>query len=509
MRRSFADLGVPLDTLEAAFVNGQFYSRLRPLIRGDKPATRLPPAPMLKVLTRLHPEMRRRNRTAGRVLAAEPWVEVIRAWHGGGKASIEAANLKLQRIDLVELSDADVLDHVGSCLAHCRANWEHHFWLHGYDLGPLGRYLYEAEQWGLAPSDLLGLLEGASPSTSAPNEQLVRIRAAVEASGQQPTGLEELRSISPEIAAMVEEHLRRRGAVLFSRYDIDGVTLAERPDLVFASIMNAGTRDTSAEVAARTAALRAKVPREQVVRFDTLLGQARDAMDLRDDNGPTTAEWPLGLLRLSLLELGRRLVSRGVIDRPELVFELEPEELAPELFDAVPSQATLEARAERRQAMKKVEAPSVLGAHEPAPPLEVLPANLATLVGMVQTVMQQLGMDGAAKAGGLYGTGIGEGTTRGRARLATSPEAALDVLEPGDILLVAGTTPAYNLVLSLAGGIVTAEGGPMSHAAVIARELGIPAVIGVKGALTDIPDGTWVELDPVAGEVRLLANQPA
>src|SRR3954451_6981399 len=122
MRRSFADLGVPLDTLQAAFVNGQFYSRLRPLMRGDKPAARLPPATVLKVLTRLHPEMRRRNRTAGRVLAAEPWVEVIRDWHGGGKASIEAANLKLQHVDLATLGDADVLDHVGRCIAHCGAN---------------------------------------------------------------------------------------------------------------------------------------------------------------------------------------------------------------------------------------------------------------------------------------------------------------------------------------------------------------------------------------------------
>jgi len=505
MRRTFADLGVPLDTLDVRFVNGQFYSRLRPLMGADKPATRLPPTIVLKAVSRLHPEMRRRNRTAGNVLAGEPWIQVIQEWHAGAKAAIEGANFEIQRVDLHALDDAAVLDHVNRCVEHCMAKFEHHFWLHGYDLGPLGQYLYEAEKWGLDAAELLGLLEGASPSTSAPNEQLVRIRSAVDATGHRPASLDELRAISPEISSMVDDYLQRRGAVLFSRYDVDGVTLGERPDLVFASIMNAEPRDASAAVARRTASVRASVPPAHLDRFDTILGQARDAMDLRDDNGPTTAEWPLGLLRLALLELGRRLVARGIVNHPELAFELEPDELAPALFDARPDGATLEARARRRRALKSVTAPRLLGPDEPTPPPDVLPANLATLVGMVQTVMLHLGMDGTDNANGLHGTGIGDGRVRGRARLATSPEAALDALEPGDILVVAGTTPAYNLVLSVVSGLVTSEGGPMSHAAVMARELGIPAVVGAKAALTDIEDGTMVEVDAAAGEVRLVA----
>jgi pyruvate,water dikinase len=124
---------------------------------------------------------------------------------------------------------------------------------------------------------------------------------------------------------------------------------------------------------------------------------------------------------------------------------------------------------------------------------------------MVQMVMSQLGMDGHERTSALHGAGIGTTTVRGRACVASSPEEALDRLEPGDILVVACTTPAYNLVLSLAGGVVTSEGGAMSHAAVIARELGIPAVIGAKGAITDIEHGAQIELDPVAGEVKVLS----
>ena len=66
------------------------------------------------------------------------------------------------------------------------------------------------------------------------------------------------------------------------------------------------------------------------------------------------------------------------------------------------------------------------------------------------------------------------------------------------------TTPAYNLVLTMVGGLVTAEGGPVCHAAVLSRELGIPAVIGARRALERIETGDLVEIDPPAGTVRVL-----
>jgi pyruvate,water dikinase len=66
------------------------------------------------------------------------------------------------------------------------------------------------------------------------------------------------------------------------------------------------------------------------------------------------------------------------------------------------------------------------------------------------------------------------------------------------------TTSAYNVVLPLAAAIVTEEGGLFSHAAILARELGIPAVVGVPGLLAAIGDGDIVEVDADLGEVRRL-----
>ena len=62
----------------------------------------------------------------------------------------------------------------------------------------------------------------------------------------------------------------------------------------------------------RIEVIRSRVPVAHQEDFDSRLEEARAAMNLRDDNGPTTAEWPLGLLRLAMLEVGRRMVAAGV-----------------------------------------------------------------------------------------------------------------------------------------------------------------------------------------------------
>ena len=502
-RRMMAELGAPLDTIDFRWVNGQMYTRLRPLVGGQKAARKPPPLPILKVLTRIHPELRRRNKRAAAVFENEPWQKVIADWHGGMKAGIEAGNLKLQHVDLDALSDAELIAHARDAFDNCFRNVETHFWLHGYDMGPLGLYLFEVNQWGIEPGLVLSLLEGASPSTTSPVREAVAIQKMVAAAGAIPGTLAELRAVSPEVSAAVDRYLEKRAWVLFSRYDVDGITLGERPDLVLATIMNAVESDTAEAVEARTATVRERVPVEHRERFDHLLDEARSAMDLRDDNGPTTAEWPMGLIRRSLLAVGDRLVAAGLADDRALALELSRSELDVKTIADLPDGAELRRRHDERMHQKTLTAPQTLGPDEPAPPLEALPSAMRRNVEMINMTMVHMGMDGGNTRGPLEGAGIGTTTVRARARVATSPEEALDRLEPGDILVVAGTTPAYNLVLAMAGGVITSDGGAMSHAAVIARELGIPAVIGARAALTDIPDGAMVEIDPVAGEVRL------
>ncbi len=509
MRRVMKELGTPADTVQPAFVNGFCYTQLRSLIGADKVSTKLPPLPLLKLATRLHPEMRRRTRAAERALAERPWREVTRHWETEGRRAIEAENLSLQDVQLSRLSDDSLIAHTVDVLAHCRKNLEHHFWLHGYDLGPIGMLLTMCREWGIAPADVIPLLEGASPSTLAPIVALARIRARVEASGVQPSTLAELRSISGTVANDLDTYLRYRGSLLFSRYDIDGVTLGERPDLILATIMASKVRAMNNGVVEQTAVLRERVEQGDRAEFDERLTEARAAMNLRDDNGPTTSEWPLGLLRLTMLEVGRRLVQAGRANLAEHAFDVMPDELEPGLLQGRgPTAATLSMRHEQRLEWSTLDAPATIGTAGATPPLSILPASMARMVATVQLVMEQLGMAGDREVlgGGLRGTGVGNIIYRGTARRAASPEEALDLMEPGDVLVVPFTTPAYNVVLSIAGAIVTAQGGPLSHAAVLARELGIPAVIGAPDALISIANGVIVDVDPLVGEVRVVAD---
>jgi pyruvate,water dikinase len=105
----------------------------------------------------------------------------------------------------------------------------------------------------------------------------------------------------------------------------------------------------------------------------------------------------------------------------------------------------------------------------------------------------------------LRGTGIGTDPYTGTARVVVGADDAMDRVAPGDIIVARLTVPTFNSVLAIAGAIVTQNGGLLCHTAVIARELGIPAVVGVADALVQIPDGAELTVDPVAGSVRIVA----
>ena len=102
----------------------------------------------------------------------------------------------------------------------------------------------------------------------------------------------------------------------------------------------------------------------------------------------------------------------------------------------------------------------------------------------------------------LTGLGVCAGVATGRARIVTNP-AEPGALGPGDILVAPLTDPAWTPLFLAAAGVVVDVGAQMSHAAIVARELGIPAVVSVTGASTTIADGTLVTVDGSAGTVTV------
>jgi pyruvate,water dikinase len=105
-------------------------------------------------------------------------------------------------------------------------------------------------------------------------------------------------------------------------------------------------------------------------------------------------------------------------------------------------------------------------------------------------------------AGALAGIPVSAGTIEGRARVVLDMADA--DLEPDDILVTAYTDPSWTPLFVAIKGLVTEVGGLMTHGAVIAREYGLPAVVGVEHATRLIPDGRRIRVHGTGGYVELL-----
>lgn len=211
-----------------------------------------------------------------------------------------------------------------------------------------------------------------------------------------------------------------------------------------------------------------------------LIGDAADGLARREDVKAAVLAVG-GEVRRVHLELGRRLTAAGVLEAPDDVDLLRNAELAPALGGAPPPPAEL---ARRRRWMRQ---------HRQDPPLPV--RFTGTPRGeRVET----------PRGDRLAGWAASPGRHTGRARVLTEPSPEL--LAPGDVLVAAATDAGWSPVFLRAGAIVVERGGPLSHAAIVARELGLPAVLNLPGA-TAVLDGRRVTVDGDSGVVVVLPEE--
>lgn len=189
-----------------------------------------------------------------------------------------------------------------------------------------------------------------------------------------------------------------------------------------------------------------------------------------------------GLYRRALQSEAERQVRAGVLTAPDDVWYLHFDELR-ELVRTGRSRGPLiRARRAEFQAHRGLRAPLVLTSDG-----ETIDAGHSRV---------------GVPPGALAGLAVSAGVAEGRARVvATLADARLG---PGDILVTACTDPGWTPVLLGIAGLVTEVGGVMTHGAVIAREYGLPAVVGVDGAARRIPDGALIRVDGTRGHVEIL-----
>lgn len=499
--------GLPIDYLELRFVNDHCYGRIRAVGAPDpKPGkeTSPPPGFVMWLLARLHPELRRRARTATAALAERRWHDDLHRWDSQLKGAMLATGRALQAEDVTAMGDDELIDHVGRVASHMAAGFETHFDLIAVHNIPLGRLVALTRRHGIADVDALALLAGSSPASAGSAEELAPIARACRAAGVDPASLDDVRAAGPEAGAALDRYLADHAWRAVTHYTPRGQALIELPDLLVQAIRRAG--DAAERVEPDAAPIRDRVAEADRARFDDLLADARRCYGIRDDNVGLTAMWPVGLLRRAILEAGRRLVERGVIDEDWMALGLGEQELAAALRGDASMGEVAKARAEHGMAAEAAGAPATLGWSEGDDPDPSLfpPAMAELTAAMIDTLVLE-GMEPDGPPPGFSGDGVGVGAEAftGRACVATSPEEALARLEPGDVLVTTMTTPAYEAILPVVGAVVTEQGGLISHTALMARELGLPAVVGVVGATTAIPDGAKVEVDPVNGRVRI------
>ncbi|MGH9088452.1 MAG: PEP-utilizing enzyme, partial [Acidimicrobiales bacterium] len=504
-----ARYGLPLSHIEVGYVNG--YGYLRPLPAGVHDTGRAgpPPAFVLKILVRLVPELRHRAGAARVARAERIWRADARRWWGETRPARVATNLVVQAVEVGRLDDAELAAHLRLATAELRGGLVEHFDLIGAIALPVGDLVLTAEGWGIGPTESLGLLRGATPASAGLARSLSRVGTLLAAAGTTVTSLDDIAPTSPAGVAL-EEALRLHRWRLLAGADLDAPTIEEMPNLV-AALIDVGKKGITeaGEAQAGIDAIRARAPADERAIFDQLLAEACAGYALRDDNVGVCVQWPAGLLRRGLLEAGHRLVARGAIDAAEHVLDLHVDETVALVagdpggggLDAV----TVAARVQARSAADSATPPVQLGARvAPAPDPSAFPPAMAENVRAIDAYRRLA--DGDVRPGESRGTGVGTRRHRGRAVVVAEAAEALERLVLGDVLVIATTNPCVNPALALAGAVVTEQGGLLCHTAIAARELDLPAVVGLADACRLIPDGATIEVDPASGTVAVLST---
>ena len=206
-------------------------------------------------------------------------------------------------------------------------------------------------------------------------------------------------------------------------------------------------------------------------------------------------------MRQVTLEIGRRLESNGAISNSADVFMLTGDEILEAASaglqgDLKPTVAERQAEMER---WAKLDAPLMLGTDYGPPPENPVTRTL----GKFFNYGPRPGEADEAQPGVLQGVSGSAGKVTGTARVILKLSDA-GRLSPGEILVTVTTSPPWTPLFATAGGIVTDTGGPLSHCAIVAREYGLPATVGTGQATKVIKDGQKIEVDGVAGTVRIL-----
>jgi pyruvate,water dikinase len=505
---TFQRYGVLLDRLAMGVVNGFTYHQPQPF---DMPG---PDGPMS--LDEIHAEFGRRLGLAGAVFETKLWQQDLADWDNEWKPRAIARHRDLGDVEVADLDDATLDAHLRAVAAHVSEMVYQHHRFNMAAILPVGDFALHASRWsGRPPHSLLNVLGGYSQVSSSLPDEMVgavdAIRADANASALVTSDDDPAQRLAALRAALpiVDAYVRSIDTRVIEGFDIVNPTLREQPSMILGKLAGGLTADPEAVRRAAddlAAATRDETPPEHRVLYDELLDQARANYRLRDERGIYSEVTAIGLLRLTLLEIGRRACAVGRVDDPVDILDATLDEASALLTGDGPAPQVLRDRADLRRTLTAEGAPRFLGPPPPPPPTDPLPPPLERLMSatgfMIEAILGQLeAADGDASL--VVGIGTNQGSYEGTARLINHIDDLLE-LEDGEIVVSAATGEAFNSMLHLVGAIVTDHGSHACHAAIVAREMGFPAVVGTVDATTRIRTGDRLRVDGTKGEVSIL-----
>lgn len=228
-----------------------------------------------------------------------------------------------------------------------------------------------------------------------------------------------------------------------------------------------------------------------LAKLEAALAEARLAHEARvEQTDALTIAWPI--LRRAALRLGDVLVARRLLSKAEDVFFVERGELDAALAgEAAPLHARVEERRSLWERRRRLAPPLVVGK---------LSGQFKAVFAMIDELLADPQADGAA----LRGMPGSPGRVTGRVRILRSMDE-LSRLEKGEILVSPVTTPGWTPAFSKAAAVITDTGSIASHASIVAREYGIPAVVATGNGTSTLHDGQLVTVDGGRGLVMLAA----
>ena len=453
-------------------------------------------------------------------------------YYGGYITEVKANLASLSAVNADRLTTSHLLDYVRKSEEINRRHWEIHFIL----MYPADTIYLEFEAFclshGVKEKDFVNLLKGFNSMSTQTDESLWALAGMADQAGLRepllnatPTTLREALEHLPngrEWLARFDEWLRTFGnRISAGHLDVIFPTWQEDPTPVFETIasyfarMDAGWDLVKAREAIMQqrdeliASVERGLSEEDGATFRQLLPVAQQVYEFQEDHGFYIDAGSTAALHRSILAGGRRLERVGLLEEASDVFFLTFEELVEVLGDLardetigtyhhqalVPS--LVAERKQHRQLASDADAPLTVG-NVPATMGDPIALKVFGIVdevlhpkGQKQVVERLDGFPGAA------------GVVEGPARLILDFEE-FPSLQTGEILVCPATSTAWTPLFLKIAGVVTDTGGMLTHAAIAAREYGIPAVVGTWNATNSIRDGDIIRVDGNVGLVEVL-----